>query len=147
MPSGFSDNDVTRLRIALGRTVRAIDRGTNQDDITRTELTVLATIARTEQISLAELAEFEGINPTMLSRVVGKLETRGLVRRVHDSVDRRMVHTKITRAGIKVWNKDRAARSKLFAALLDQLPESEASTLRAAISALESLAGLVRPFP
>ena len=53
--------------------MRALDRRTNREDIPRTQMTVLFTIANAERIAVAELAEFEAINPTMLSRILGKL--------------------------------------------------------------------------
>ena len=72
-------NDVNRLRIAFGRISRTVDRQVSGDSMTRTQLSVLSTVAHLESIGMGELAEYEGLNPTMLSRVVGKLEARGLV--------------------------------------------------------------------
>ena len=147
MPVEFGDDDVTRLRMALGRVVRGLDRRTNEQDLTRTQLIVLGTIARTKRIALAELAEFEGINPTMLSRIVGKLEDLGHVRRVPDEQDRRVAHAEITPSGEAVWQRHRQVRSTLLAKLLSDLPQNEAASLLAAIPALEALAAIARPSP
>jgi len=45
---------------------------------------VLVTIVGRGPLRHAELAVLEGINPTMLSRIVGKLESAGLVARTQD---------------------------------------------------------------
>jgi DNA-binding MarR family transcriptional regulator len=141
----FSSDDVSRLRMALGRTVRALDRRTNLDDLTRTQLTVLGTVVRVGRIGVAELAEFEAINPTMLSRIVGKLEEKRLVRRVPDDVDRRVTHVERTASGTQVSERHRRERTKLLAELLAELPQQDAAALLAAVPALEALAERARP--
>lgn len=145
MPAEFSSDDVSRLRMALGRTVRALDRRTNIEDLTRTQMTVLGNVVRNDRIGLAELAEFEAINPTMLSRIIGRLEEQRLVRRVPDDVDRRVTHVESTASGTKVWEQHRRERSKLLAELLAELPQPEAAALLAAVPALEALAERARP--
>lgn len=145
--STYADDAVNRLRVALGKTVRSLDRRTNQDGITRTQMTVLATIARRESIPLSELAEYEGINPTLLSRTVSKLEELGLVRRVLDENDRRVAHAEIMAAGTKLWEHHRQVRTELLAELLDALPPREVKALLAAVPALEALAEVARQPP
>jgi DNA-binding MarR family transcriptional regulator len=145
VPAEFSSDDVSRLRMALGRTVRALDRRTNIEDLTRTQMTVLGNVVRNDRIGLAELAEFEAINPTMLSRIIGRLEEQRLVRRVPDDVDRRVTHVESTASGTKVWEQHRRERSKLLAELLAELPQPEAAALLAAVPALEALAERARP--
>ncbi len=134
------DESVTRLRIALSRIVRALDRRTNIDDVTRTQMIVLGTIHRNTRIPLADLAEFEGINPTMVSRIVSKLEDRGLVRRVPDPQDRRVGHVEITEAGSAEAVRHRAERAQVFADLLVEVDEDVADRLVESIDALEALA-------
>ncbi len=67
-------DNVARLRIALARTARWLDRNSATDGLSRTQLSVLGSTARRGPLGLGELAEIEGINPTMLSRVVSKLD-------------------------------------------------------------------------
>ena len=50
------------------------------------------TIVAQGPLRLADLALMEGLNPTMLSRIAGKLEAAGLVDRVADTGDGRVVH-------------------------------------------------------
>ena len=74
-----ADDEVTRLRVALARIARSVDRAVSGDGLTRTQLSVLGTVARLGPIAAGELADVEGLNPTMLSRLIGKLEVAGLL--------------------------------------------------------------------
>jgi len=146
VPSGeFDDDQVIRLRSALSRIVRQLERQTNEDGLTRTELNLLGTLTRRRHVSLVDLAGIEGINPTMLSRIVRKLDDIGYVRRVPDEHDRRVIHAEITPEGQGVWENNRKVRTDLLSGLLDGLPAEQAAAVMAALPGLEALAVLVRP--
>ncbi len=93
---------------------------------------------------MSELAEIEGLNPTMLSRLVGKLEGAGLLRRIPGVDDRRSVVVQITTAGARLHRRLRRERTRLFADRLTILPPGQADALVGAIPALESLADTLR---
>jgi DNA-binding MarR family transcriptional regulator len=138
-------DEVNRLRIALGRIARMVDRQVAGDGMTRTELSVLGTIGRQQSVGMSELAEIEGLNPTMLSRLVGKLEASGLVRRLPGEDDRRSVLVEITAAGARLHTRLRRERTRLFAERLSDLAPDQVEVLLAAVPALESLADTMRP--
>lgn len=139
---------VERLRIALGitcRYLRATDAG---EGLTPTELSILATITRRGSLRLTELAEIERVNPTMLSRIAGRLVEAELISREADADDRRAARVEATVKGIALHERIRAERSASLAAHLDELSEDEARALLAALPALEALAeGLRRDAP
>lgn len=141
----FDAEDVTRLRIALGRVSRFLDRQSRGDRLTRTQASVLATVMRLGPIRISELAEIEGVNPTMLSRIVAKLEDAGLLRRLADPADGRAVRVEVTDAGRAEQLRLRAERTELLAARLAALPRERAAELLAALPALESLADELAP--
>ena len=144
----FSGEDVDRLRIALARIARRVDRQVSGDGMTRTQLSVLATVALHGPVGISELADIEGLNPTMLSRVLGKLEESGLVVRAVTEADRRAVRVQTTPAGRSLQQRLRRQRSKLLAERLTGLPDRQVSQLLAALPALEMLAEqLNRPQP
>ena len=146
--SQFNGEDVDRLRIALARIARRVDRQVSGDGMTRTQLSVLATIASLGPVGISELADIEGLNPTMLSRVLGKLEASGLVVRAATEADRRAVQVQTTPAGRSLQQRLRRQRSQLLAERLTGLPDKQASQLLAALPALEALAEqLNRPQP
>jgi DNA-binding MarR family transcriptional regulator len=134
-----ADEDVARLRVALTRVARRIDRQISGAGLTRTELSILAAVSRFEQVGLTELAEYEDVNPTMLSRIVGKLTEQGLLRRLPDPSDRRASRVELTAKGQRLQQSLRDQRSKLFAERLRELPDDIAQTLVGATPALEAL--------
>ena len=138
--SAFDDEELARLRVALARITRSLDRRTRGDLLTRTQFSALATIARRGPVRVSEVAELEGVNPTMLSRILGKLEDAGLVRRSPDPADGRVSHVEVTDAGAHLHQRLRAERTELLAARLAALPDDRSTALLAALPALESLA-------
>lgn len=145
MADTFDTDDVTRLRIALGRISRFLDRQSRGDQLTRTQASVLASVTRLGPIRLSELADVEGLNPTMLSRIVAKLEDAGLFARRPDPADGRASFVEVTDVGRAEQMRLRAERSQLLSARLDALPPDRAAELLAALPALESLADELTP--
>ncbi|MGI9002164.1 MAG: MarR family winged helix-turn-helix transcriptional regulator [Pseudonocardia sp.] len=141
----FDAEDVARLRIALARIARLLDRQSRGDNLTRTQSSVLATVARLGPLRISDLAEVEGVNPTMLSRIVGKLEDTGLLRRRPDPTDGRAARVEVTEAGDLLHRQQRAERTQLLTDRLAALPETRAAELLAALPALESLADQLTP--
>ncbi|WP_375502588.1 MarR family winged helix-turn-helix transcriptional regulator [uncultured Jatrophihabitans sp.] len=141
------DDDVNRLRVALGRISRTVEREVTTDGLTRTTMSLLGTLARHRTMGMGELAEIEGLNPTMASRLVGKLEDAGLVRRVPHDDDRRAVVVEITTEGTRTQNRLRRQRTTALSHWLDGLAPDEQDALLKAVPALESLAAAMRGGP
>lgn len=134
-----TDELVNRLRIAVGKISRAMDRQIGSGEMTRTQSTVLGTTIRRGAMRLGDLAEVENINPTMLSRVVAKLDAMGYIRRMADPTDLRAALIEATPEGVAAHALVRAQRTELLAARLAELPEFTEEQLRAALPALELL--------
>nr|WP_305093528.1 MarR family transcriptional regulator [Prescottella sp. R16] len=139
MTNLFDDDEVSRLRIALGRISRQVDRQTSGGELTKSQFSILTTAVRRGPIRASEMAEIETLNPTMLSRMIGKMETAGLLQRSPHPDDRRAVMVSATPAGIALHTELREKRTRLFAAYLAQLPETKTQDLLAALPALEAL--------
>src|ERR1700712_4845288 len=116
-------DDVARLRIALARVARALDRQTRGHELTRTQASVLATAARLGPLRITELAEIEGVNPTMLSRIVAKLEDAGSLHCGPEPEDRRAALVEPTAEGRALQQRLRDERTRLLAEHLAGLPE------------------------
>jgi DNA-binding MarR family transcriptional regulator len=139
---------VERLRVALGVTARYLRATDAGEGLTPTELSILATISRRGSLRLTELAEIERVNPTMLSRMTGRLVDAGLISREADESDRRAARVEATASGVALHERIRAERSASLAAHLDELSPGELRALLAALPALEALAeGLRRDAP
>lgn len=144
MPTRFDKEEIGRLRGALARIARSIDRSVPTEGLTRSQVWVLGTVARTGPIGMGELADIEGVNPTMLSRMVGKMSDAGLLTRVSDERDGRAVLVNVTEAGAALHDRLRAERSRLFAERLAELPDDFAAQLLGALPALEALGLLMK---
>ncbi|MBM7458727.1 MarR family winged helix-turn-helix transcriptional regulator [Rhodococcus coprophilus] len=139
----FDDEDLHGLRIAVGRIARNVGRSAADEGLTRSQSLLLTTVARHETIGVRELAEFEGLNPTMCSRMVGKLEEAGLVTRSSDADDKRVVRIHITAAGARLSDQLRARRTAMFARHLGELDDDRLDALHDALPALEALGELM----
>jgi DNA-binding MarR family transcriptional regulator len=138
LPVGDHDT-VGRLQFALARSSRLL-RETATGGLTPTQLAVLGVLLREGPRQLTELAAVERINPTLLSRVVGRLEDDGLVKRSAQEQDRRSYQVCITDAGRALAEGLRRERCIALAERLARLDPAHAETLFAALPALEALA-------
>jgi DNA-binding MarR family transcriptional regulator len=131
---------VTRLRRVIGKLARLFNASSVSEDLTPTQASVLGLVAFRGPIGSAELAELEGLNPTMLSRVVSKLDADGLIRRQSHPADQRVVQLEATDHGREVHQRIIAARTDTVAKILADLPPDVSEALREALPALEALA-------
>jgi DNA-binding MarR family transcriptional regulator len=131
-------------RSVIGRLARGLRQAGNQSDLSPSQYEVFGTIARRGDLKLSELAATEGINPTLLSRIVAKLEADQLVTRAPDSEDRRVGHVVSTAKGRRRYEQIRNARTDAVSLAIAGLSDGERRALAAALPVLESLAGTLR---
>lgn len=93
---------------------------------------------------MAELAEIEHVNPTMLSRIVGALVDDGLLRRRPDPDDRRAGLVEVTPQGRRTHDRLRAERGRALGDGLAALTPEDRAVVEAALPALEALVLAVR---
>jgi DNA-binding MarR family transcriptional regulator len=132
--------NVIRVRRVVLRLARQLHAASDGGGLTPTQTSLLGLTATRGPLTLAELTELEGLNPTMVSRVVGRLDALGLVRRLRDTGDSRVARAEVTSAGRRVHDQITAERSALLAACVAGLPAGQADALMAALPALENLA-------
>jgi DNA-binding MarR family transcriptional regulator len=132
----------TRLRAVIGRLSRQLRATPSGLDaaLTPTRISLMLSIDRTGPVRLGDLAESEGINPTMLSRSVSQLVDANLVTRTSDARDRRAAWVSATDAGHALAERMRQERTDAVNAALAGLSADERHTLEHAIPALEALA-------
>lgn len=137
--------DVSHLRHLIGllsRQLRVIDAASG---LTPTQSSVLSTVVRSGRMRLSELSATEGIGATLLSRSIGTLESRGLVRRIVDERDRRVASLEATPAGRRLVRRVRDARSDALRAQIDLLPSADRQRLADALPVLELLVARLGP--
>ena len=133
-----------RLRTVVTRLFRRLQRTEAASGFTPSQLVVLGTTARRGPLRLSKLAELEGINPTMLSRVVQRLEADGLLLRRSDPEDGRAATVEVSAAGRRLFERMRRERTGALAELIDELTIKERAALSAALPVLEHLADGLR---
>lgn len=136
----MSEDEIARLRGAVLRLARRMRRLSAEEGLTPAQSGLLATLVRQGPTRAGELAHAEGVNPTMLSRIVGALEERGLATRTPDEADRRATRVAATDDGTALIGRLRARHRATLAALLDGLGPEALATLRAALPTLEAMA-------
>jgi DNA-binding MarR family transcriptional regulator len=131
---------VARLRGVIPRLARQLNDTSTGEGLTPTQYSVLALIRIRGPLGLAELTELEGLNPTMLSRVIKALDERGLIRRLPGLTDMRAARVEATREGEVVHERVRAQRTQVMSDCLTAMPAETAETLLSVVPALEALA-------
>ncbi|GAA5003773.1 MarR family winged helix-turn-helix transcriptional regulator [Streptomyces hyderabadensis] len=135
---------MTRLRRAVSRISRQLNDSASDEGLTPSEATILGVVARSGPVSLPELARGEGLNPTMLSRIVGKMDRAGLITRLRDPSDRRSAQVSVTEHGRKVEARIRAGRAAAVARTVQALSDEQQRELTQAVPALEAFAEHLR---
>jgi DNA-binding MarR family transcriptional regulator len=135
-----------RLRAAIGsinRRLRATPAATAAG-LTATKISILFSVDRRGPIGLSELAAHEGVNPTMLSRVVGNLTDAGLFERMADPTDARAALVVVTKKGRRLAEQIRRERTDALNRALEPLSPQDRVSLQNVLPALEALAEELR---
>jgi DNA-binding MarR family transcriptional regulator len=129
-----------RLRAAIGKLSRRLRPTVAGSGLTASQISALFTIVRLGPLRLSELAEIEGLNPTLLSRFVSQLCEQGLIRRTADPGDRRAALVEASAQGRRVRERIHRERARALQQYVDELDERQRETLWAALPVLEELA-------
>ncbi|MCW0212944.1 MAG: MarR family transcriptional regulator [Pseudonocardia sp.] len=140
----FDAEAAARLRRVIGRLARAMNPSAATEDLTPTQASVLGVVVAHGRVRVSVVAELEGLNPTMVSRVLGRLEDLGLLHRVPDAEDQRAVLAVATAAGREKNDRIREARVTALLDVVDGLPVTTVETLAAALPALEEFTDVLR---
>lgn len=126
------------LRIVFGRLRRRMLEVASSDDITPSQASVLARLAKGEAATAAGLATIEGVRPQSIAATIAGLEQQGLVHRTPDPGDGRRQLIELTEAGRQADEGNRVARREWVAEAIEHgLTEAERATVIAAMQLLE----------
>jgi DNA-binding MarR family transcriptional regulator len=137
---GNFDTDIGDLTQAIGRVVRLMRAAAAGHELSLTESTVLARLAREGPATTAELARGEAMKPQSMGAVIGTLEERGLVERTPHPSDGRQIHIRLTARGTAIRERTRDAKRMWLANAIAQLDVQEQETLFEAGRILRRLA-------
>src|SRR4051794_12706164 len=121
--------------IHLLRRVRRTDALTGVPAAQLSALSVLMAGPRT----LGELAAAEQVRPPTMSKLVSDMEAGGLVRRVGDNEDARVVRVEMSAKGRRVLAKGREMRIADIERRIRRLAPGEAGTVAEAVAIVERM--------
>jgi DNA-binding MarR family transcriptional regulator len=101
----------------------------------------LATLDRSGPCRLTALAVSEGVTQPAMTQLIGRLADSGLVERLTDPADGRVVHVQLTAQGQELVASRREARAQRLSGLLATLSPADQRALAAALPAMRALAG------
>jgi DNA-binding MarR family transcriptional regulator len=136
------DAVATTLLAQASRLTRLLLR-TGSRELSRTEVGLLTTLTDGPR-SITELADTEALAQPSVSKLVDKLEGRGLVARHRGAQDGRVVLVSIRAEGESLLNQVRGHVHAVLRDALAGLPEGDVAVLVSAGDVLERLIGKVR---
>ena len=140
----FVGEDAAQLRSVLSRINKGLRATSAGAGLTPSALDCLGTVARRGPVRLSDLAALDGLNPTMLSRIAGKLEDARLVARRPRADDGRSFSLEVTAEGQRLHDEVIAERVGTLLAALGELDATSRAAIVSALPALERLAELLR---
>ncbi|WP_176731613.1 MarR family winged helix-turn-helix transcriptional regulator [Micromonospora rhizosphaerae] len=129
-----------QLRDAITRLNRRVRQARPVGDLTVTQLSALTSLKLAGALTPRELSDIERVQPPTMTKIVAKLEERGLVQRTPHPTDRRQVILAATEGGRAVLDQFERARNEWLASRLAALTEEERDTLQRAAEILQQLA-------
>ncbi|MFP5022140.1 MarR family winged helix-turn-helix transcriptional regulator [Pseudonocardia phyllosphaerae] len=129
-----------RLRRAISKIGRLLNEAATAEGFSPAQASVLNIVSARGTVSLSQLTALEGMNPSMVSRIVGKLTDQGLVVRSQGCDDQRTAVVESTPAGRERSERIRTRRAERVAELMEDLGDGVAGALVEALPALEALA-------
>jgi DNA-binding MarR family transcriptional regulator len=135
-----ADELAKTLREAITRLNRRVRQARPVGDLTFSQLSALTSLQLAGALTPRELADLERVQPPTMTKIVGKLEDRGLVARTPHPTDRRQVILAATEEGRAVYAQFERARNQWLAQQLALLSQEERDTLERAASILQTVA-------
>ncbi|MFI7539754.1 MarR family winged helix-turn-helix transcriptional regulator [Actinoplanes sp. NPDC049599] len=133
-----------QLAISLRESITRLNRRLRQaravGDLTFSQLSALTSLQLAGALTPRELADTERVQPPTMTKIVGKLEERGLVVRTPHPTDRRQVILAATEQGRFVYAQFEKARNEWLARQLVELTPDERDTLERAAQILQQVA-------
>ncbi|TCB99571.1 MarR family transcriptional regulator [Micromonospora zingiberis] len=128
-----------QLRDAITRLNRRVRQARPVGDLTVTQLSALTSIRLGGALTPRELADLERVQPPTMTKIVAKLEERGLVQRTPHPTDGRQVILAVTEGGQTVLDQFERVRDEWLARRLAELSDADRETLHHAAEILQRL--------
>lgn len=121
---------ITQTRNAL---FAALDKEMLPLDLTASQFVVVIGAMRERARTVNEFCQLVGIEPGPMSRLLDRMEAKGIVSKVRDLADRRQVIVTLTEKGAALYPQINAGIHKVYGQLLNGFSEQEAAALHQAL--------------
>jgi DNA-binding MarR family transcriptional regulator len=119
--------------------LRYLRRADAATGLTAARASVLSVVVFGGPVTIGDLATAEQVSAPTMTKLITGLEGEGLVRRVADERDRRVVRVHATPQAARILRRGRAARVRVLAANLRTLDPADLATLGRAADILRRL--------
>ena len=131
------------ILVALRRVIRAVDTHSRKlsqsHGLTGPQALALKSVREAGVLSAGELAKILSLSQATVTDIVKRLETRGLLQRHRDDIDKRRVLISATEAGIEVQSISPPLLQETFVERFRQLKEWEQHQLLASMQRIAEL--------
>ena len=124
---------INRVRVEM---IDALDRELSKYDISAPQLIVLAYVANKEADSAAALCKSISYDPGAMTRMIDRLQEKGLIRRTPNPEDRRATNLELTAAGRALYPQLLAAKETVQAQFVRGFSKSEVRLLESLLNRL-----------
>jgi len=144
-PAAFAAAD--RLHSAAIHLLRAVRVEDKASGLSGPRLSALSVLVFGGPRPMSALAAAEQVQPPTISRLVRELERDGLVERVRDVADRRVLQVRATPLGRRLMEEGRRRRVARLAAALEGLPPADRKLLARSADLIQRLVQPLRTPP
>lgn len=141
--AGISPEETRSLLKSIRRIVRANDLQSRalakSTGLTGPQLVILMAVAELGEVTTRALAESADLSPATVVTVLDNLEQREIVERYRSEIDRRIVYTRLTPAGVALVSHAPRVFGGDFASRFASLPAKRRQEIIASINALALL--------
>lgn len=116
--------------------VEAIRKEGLQDDLTFSQVEVLYFIGPNGKQTMKSIAEFLKISPPSATEIIADMEKKGLVRRVSDKKDRRVVFIMFTATAQKIFHSIYRRKESILKKMIAKLNKADRKNLERIIKIL-----------
>ncbi|GGZ02524.1 MarR family winged helix-turn-helix transcriptional regulator [Pseudoduganella plicata] len=108
----------------------ALDQEMAPLDLTASQFVVVIGAMRQRARTVTEFGRLAGIEPGPMSRLLDRMEAKGIIRKVRDQADGRQVNVELTEKGIALYPQINAGLRKVYGQLMHGFSEQEAEAFK-----------------
>lgn len=143
-PDRRSEAVADQLHSAAIHLLRQLRKEDDAGGLSAPRLSALSVVVFGGPLTLGQLAAAEQVKPPTMTRLVTGLEKEGLVRRIGDARDRRLIRIRATAKGRSVLAAGRARRVEKLASAIERLGTTELAQLKRGVRVLGEVIGAMR---